>query len=100
MVVSVASATDCEWRIDPETVLQFLGISFVVGKEAIGHIQRREAPEEEGLLLAIAIASVVVLSVLCGLKLDLSVCSLPVKGTPLEIAHSCSLKFDCHWQNQ
>lgn len=53
--------------------VQFLGISYTVGKEAIGHIQRREGPEEAALLLGIAIASVVVLSILCGLKLDLSV---------------------------
>lgn len=53
--------------------VQFLGISIVVGKEAIGHIQRRQGPEEAGLLLGIAFSSVVVLSVLCGLKLDLSV---------------------------
>ncbi|EIE25383.1 hypothetical protein COCSUDRAFT_61602 [Coccomyxa subellipsoidea C-169] len=52
--------------------LSFLGISIVVGKEAIGHIQRRQGPEEAGLLLGIAFSSVVVLSVLCGLKLDLS----------------------------
>jgi len=91
--VSAASATDCEWRINPESVLQFLGISFVVGKEAIGHIQRREAPEEEGFLLAIAVASVVVLSVLCGLKLDLSVRSLPVKGT---LQKSLKPQVDCH----
>ncbi|CAL8460617.1 g146 [Coccomyxa elongata] len=52
--------------------LSFLGISFVVGKEAIGHIQRREGPEEAALLLGIAMASVIVLSILCGLKLDLS----------------------------
>lgn len=54
--------------------VQFLAISLVVGKEAIGHIQSREGPEEAGLLLGIAFTSVIVLSVLCGLKLDLSVC--------------------------
>lgn len=52
---------------------QFLGISLVVGREAIGHLHRREAPDEGGMLLAISIASVLVLSTLCGLKLDLSV---------------------------
>lgn len=61
-----------------DVAAQFLGISFVVGKEAIGHIQRREGPEEAALLLGIAMASVIVLSILCGLKLDLSVSSSDV----------------------
>ena len=52
---------------------QFLVISYVVGKEAIGHIQNHRAPEEGGLLLGIAAASVLVLGTLCGLKYDLSV---------------------------
>ncbi len=55
-----------------DVAVQFLGISFVVGKEAVGHLQRREGPEEAALLLGIAMASVIVLSILCGLKLDLS----------------------------
>ena len=59
-------------------VVQFLGISLVVGKEAVGHIRAREGPEEGGMLLMLAAASVVVLSALCGLKLDLSVNAYPV----------------------
>lgn len=53
--------------------VQFLGISFVVGKEALGHIQAAQGPEQGGMLLLLAAASVIVLSALCGLKLDLSV---------------------------
>lgn len=58
--------------------LQFLVISYVVGKEAVGHIQHHRAPEEGGLLLCIAIASVLVLGTLCGLKYDLSVRANPL----------------------
>jgi hypothetical protein len=64
----------------------------VVGKEALGHLRRREAPEEGGLLLAISVASVLVLSLLCGLKLDLSV-SAPCPVLPSSeprAAHSSS----------
>ena len=59
-------------------MVQFLGISLIVGKEAVGHIRAREGPEEGGMLLMLAAASVVVLSALCGLKLDLSVTAHPV----------------------
>ena len=45
----------------------------MVGKEAIGHIRAQEGPEEGGMLIVLAAASVIVLSALCGLKLDLSV---------------------------
>ena len=62
-------------------MVQFLGISLIVGKEAIGHIRAREGPEEGGMLLMLAAASVVVLSALCGLKLDLSVGIHPVTGS-------------------
>ena len=63
----VSSRGDWLWPV------QFLGISFVVGKEALGHIQAAEGPEQGGMLLLLAAASVIVLSALCGLKLDLSV---------------------------
>ena len=46
---------------------------MVVGREAIGHLRAHEGPEEGGMLLMLATASVFVLSTLCGLKLDLSV---------------------------
>ena len=53
--------------------VQFLAIIFVVGKEALRHLQAEQGPEEGGMLLLLAAASVIVLSALCGLKLDLSV---------------------------
>lgn len=75
-------------------MVQFLGISLIVGKEAIGHIRAREGPEEGGMLLMLAAASVVVLSALCGLKLDLSVTIHPVTRHSscgsLQIASSAS----------
>lgn len=67
--LSSLSASLKDWTL----ALQFLGISFVVGKEALGHIQAEQGPEEGGMLLLLAAASVIVLSALCGLKLDLSV---------------------------
>ena len=45
----------------------------MVGKEALRHLQAEQGPEEGGMLLLLAAASVIVLSALCGLKLDLSV---------------------------
>ena len=45
----------------------------MVGREALGHIRTEQGPEEGGMLLLLAAASVIVLSALCGLKLDLSV---------------------------
>ncbi len=68
--VGISQRTSLKVRDLP---LQFLGISFVVGKEALGHIQAEQGPEEGGMLLLLAAASVIVLSALCGLKLDLSV---------------------------
>lgn len=76
---------------DRALALQFLGISFVVGKEALGHIQAEQGPEEGGMLLLLAAASVIVLSALCGLKLDLSVSLLCL---PAQRSGLCSCTYD------
>jgi len=70
-------------------LLQFIGISLVVGKEAIGHIRAQEGPEEGGMLLVLAAASVIVLSALCSLKLDLSVRFCRASPAYLDYGGSC-----------
>ena len=75
---------------------------MVVGREAIGHLRAQEGPEEGGMLLMLATASVFVLSTLCGLKLDLSVSLfrlahiLPAMSMTQDILGQCTMEGQVH----